>query len=196
MEYPSHHFGKIPSRISHRFPGHQVGESQYYCFGYETHFTYGISQTFPKGSPGFPRRPRRISQSVPEPPMARQHYSNSRHFPTELSQHFPKRSPSGRTGYLRPSPNRICFANITAGISPTVFYLYFPKRPRGVSQAVPEPSMALQHYGSNFPDRAFPAFPPVGYPRPSPSRLWPANITEFIFPTGFPYHFPKVTVHI
>ena len=90
-----------------------------------------------------------------------------RHFVWEIpdvSRAIPRVSPSGRAGYPRPSPSRLWPANTTKGISPSGISRHFPKcspSGRGISQTVPEPPMARQHYDRHFPERDFPAFPRV-----------------------------------
>ena len=58
-----------------------------FFLGYET-LCLGNPRRFPSDPPGFPKRARGISQTVPKPPMARQHYD--RHFPERDFQAFPQ----------------------------------------------------------------------------------------------------------
>ena len=130
-----------------------------------------------------------------------------RHFVWEIpdvSRAIPQVSPSGRAGYPRPSPSRLWPANTTKGISPSGISRHFPKcspSGRGISQTVPEPPMARQHYDRHFPERDFPAFPRVfperargisqTVPEPPMARqLYERHFPEWDYP-AFPRVLPE-----
>ena len=123
--------------------------------------------------------------------MARQHYS--RHFPDRTFPGFPQAFPSTRAGNHRPSPSCLWPANTMEDLSPAVLSLHFPKRSPSGRAGYPRPSpnrrMARQHYGRQFPDRIFPAFPQAGA-RGIPDRpraVYGAATLRQTFPRpGFP----------
>ena len=152
-----------------------------------------LQQTFPRPdfpsiSPSVPQHSRGKSQTVPELPMARQHYG--RPFPGRaipaFPQAFPKRAggisqaipkPSYGSPTLRQAVPRPYFPCISpsgrAGYprpSPSRLWRCNTTAdisptglsqhfPSGISPTVPEPPMARQHYERLFPNRGFRSFP-------------------------------------
>ena len=140
----------------------------------------GLSQHFPKRSPA-------LAREITDRPRAA--YGPPTLWKTFPRPCYPCISPSVPQAGGRDIPGHpqtvVWLANITAGSSPTVFSLHFPKRARGVSQTVPEPSMALQHYGRHFPDRAFPAFPQRDIPDRPRAAYGPSTLRKAFPNRGF-----------